>query len=685
MKTKLLRLSMAIILSLTVLFANHALVNASFENFLTWTEVDGGDDVTVSQYSTQWVNELRGAENYVYSDMGVGYLDASFQVTFQAICNGATSGVDAGSHWVVANALGSKTTLQDADEDYLAFAHIHPSSPDEERWYLSERVGADSYNTSSTSYFIPTLSTTYYITIIRDELTTAYGQLKAYIYSNAAMTQEYLVTTLSLNLHQKTDFQLIYSHQSVGADGGYFSSGLTSYMEVTKLTSGQEPLVITTSAQTLTGKVRLSGWASIDNGALGYIGFQIGTVSETYTANYTATYVTGSDTYFYADLTSSNLTVGETYYFIATANNTYGYGYGSEHSFIASFQTITITTSEAVIEEQANGKFSAAFDFFVSPNNVTTAYGRMSTTANFSDSIDLWAYIIAVLGDGQGQYSYITYNVTDSYGLLEPETTYYYQGYIVFEGQTYSGKIKSFETTAALPLPDKPIVSITSVKDVHDIYGGQYLFEFTALATSSNSTDTFYTQGFDFSLYQNESAGVLLPTIYSYLVNKNADNTFNLVINLDNASWYTGQVLYIRAFVNTLRYGKVYSTIVSFVSEEEDGDGIITGGETDETIVLIDDLFTQVRNKLGLTGLMGAWAFMGLILLLIALVFGVVMVSNEQGRAVIGIIWALISISVVGAFIFTGTLGLWPILIMVGGVVALLLIVVSVKLSGSNA
>ena len=83
---------------------------------------------------------------------------------------------------------------------------------------------------------------------------------------------------------------------------------------------------------------------------------------------------------------------------------------------------------------------------------------------------------------------------------------------------------------------------------------------------------------------------------------------------------------------------------------------------------------------------MGTWVFMGLLLLIVALIFGIAYfaVKTPIGRVAIGFTWLLSSISVVGGFIFTGQLGVWPILVLVGGVVALIMIVLSVKLSGSG-
>ena len=84
---------------------------------------------------------------------------------------------------------------------------------------------------------------------------------------------------------------------------------------------------------------------------------------------------------------------------------------------------------------------------------------------------------------------------------------------------------------------------------------------------------------------------------------------------------------------------------------------------------------------------MGTWAFLALLMLALALVFGIAyfVVPNPAGKTAIGVAWLLASIAVVGGFIFTGQLGVWPIVILVGGVVVLLMVILSAKLSGGQA
>ena len=129
-----------------------------------------------------------------------------------------------------------------------------------------------------------------------------------------------------------------------------------------------------------------------------------------------------------------------------------------------------------------------------------------------------------------------------------------------------------------------------------------------------------------------------------------------------------------------LSYGSIrQSTVVSpeDIIPPDDGIPVIS-----DFAQIIDDIKAQFH----LYGVMGTWAFLGLILLVIALVFGVAIVATPDAiiKRMVSVAWGLISIAVLGAFLFTGQLGIWPILIIVGGVVVLIFIIGSSVLSGSS-
>jgi hypothetical protein len=129
-------------------------------------------------------------------------------------------------------------------------------------------------------------------------------------------------------------------------------------------------------------------------------------------------------------------------------------------------------------------------------------------------------------------------------------------------------------------------------------------------------------------------------------------------------------------------YGAIetfYMTTTEVITSDD------TGG-TSGTVISIVDIVSDVRISLGLTGAFGTWAFMFILIIVTSLVFGIpyAVTSNQSGKTALGVCWLLAVISIVGGFIFTGQLGIWPIVILVGALVLFVMIIFSVKLSGGG-
>ena len=159
----------------------------------------------------------------------------------------------------------------------------------------------------------------------------------------------------------------------------------------------------------------------------------------------------------------------------------------------------------------------------------------------------------------------------------------------------------------------------------------------------------------------------------------------------DEGSWYVSglvnDVTYQLRAVGDNAVGTGYGNIVTF-QMSVDLDTSEEPPEDDDIPVISDfaQIIDDIKAQFHLYGVMGTWAFLGLILLVIALVFGVAIVATPDAiiKRMVSVAWGLISIAVLGAFLFTGQLGIWPILIIVGGVVVLIFIIGSSVLSGSS-
>lgn len=448
--------------------------------------------------------------------------------------------------------------------------------------------------------------------------------------------------------------------------------------------SGSPPLAVTFPMLRVNAAV-LEGYGASPSGDLTGYGFDWGTESETYTEEVTAEVSGLSSCYFQATI-DSYLDVGETYYFRAKAENANGWGYGEEKSFTYNPVNVNIRTTDAyVLQSQVSSNFTAAFAVIVEPDGISdNVDARMSTSSNWSDSIDLELKMAS-----SGMW---TFQTEDEYGnsyILSDNTTYYYQGWAVTSDNiTHYSQTKSF-TTAAGTVYDRPSVRITKLVDVSDIYSKDYVFEITAQITTSDTTADVLYYGIRFS--DQTLDAMLLNPMQVLGLNVSSDGVYSLTLSFNDTTWYEGQRLYFQAVIGTAPFGDLLSPIVSYMpsgSVEGGGEagGVVGGGDTPEIVQNVQGIVAKTKASLGLSGTMGTWAFMGLILLAIALVFGVATFSVPSNlRTPVAIIWVMISLSVVGAFVFSGQLGTWPIIIMVGATVMLIMTVVGLRLSGGTS
>ncbi len=380
-----------------------------------------------------------------------------------------------------------------------------------------------------------------------------------------------------------------------------------------------------------------------------------------------------------AFIADSNLVFSEVYYYRAFADNG-EIGYSEERSFIYDTRGITVMAYDPYYGQiAATDNFTGGFWFDVAPSefsdNVTAHFGISP------DNFNLDGYLTLT-----NVYAGIWQVSIDDWHKLY-SGTWFYQAVAHVDGNDFESPINSFTIIRKTPEQMKyiPYVVISRVKDVSSLYpdSSTPALEITGrvIGTSDNVSDIFY---YGFNISTGSDGNTLLPPVYNYVINTPfaPDNTFTVNLFLGLQSWYsTDKTVYFQAFAKN-QAGIGTSDIQSYKWTGES----VNPGSPSGTVGIINDTVAQVRGSLGLTGLMGTWAFMGLLLLLVALIFGTVMFTakDSTSKNALAIIWALISISVVGAFIFTGELGIWPILILVGGVVVIVIIFTSVKLSGNS-
>lgn len=209
------------------------------EDFTTYTEYDEGDDITVdSNTLTFSALQTRGDTYYVYDDKGSAHFDTDWEhrelVNISYIY---TSGLPLLPHWCVCNSPDLDWyDLHEATSDYhIAYARRYLGT---QSFYLAEYDESIGYSDYYDGFG---LSTTYYMTLERDEGIGTYGTLYEYICTGNYYGESgsNLVDTLAVTLHEKADFQYIYTLMSYDTgDQGYSASG---YVEDLDLQEGPPP------------------------------------------------------------------------------------------------------------------------------------------------------------------------------------------------------------------------------------------------------------------------------------------------------------------------------------------------------------------------------------------------------------------------------------------------------------
>ena len=174
------------------------------EDFTTYTEVDPVAYLAVIAATVTMTSHDRDVDLYVWKDFTAGYFDGDFshdiEFNYTETDTGSNSCV-----WALTNTLDDLKGIIDASGDEIA-VEIYQND------IRAIEINAGSKTTSATYAFSD--STTYYLTITRDESAGTYGTLYCYIYDNVARGGGDLLETLSRTLTEKQDFRYLLVAQS---------------------------------------------------------------------------------------------------------------------------------------------------------------------------------------------------------------------------------------------------------------------------------------------------------------------------------------------------------------------------------------------------------------------------------------------------------------------------------------
>jgi len=179
------------------------------QDYTGYTEVDSSSRLTVAA-SLLTITDLDTDETMQLTyDFTASYFSSDFEHTLKI---NVTTGTGAESCYVwgmsdsVASPIG---TLIAANTDLLALAWTNGTL------ILTERNNTSSTTDTSSAL---SLSTTYYLRVVRDESVGTYGTLYCYIYTDPEYTT--LVDTLSVTLTESKDWRYLWAASSVGNGAG---------------------------------------------------------------------------------------------------------------------------------------------------------------------------------------------------------------------------------------------------------------------------------------------------------------------------------------------------------------------------------------------------------------------------------------------------------------------------------
>jgi len=352
--------------------------------------------------------------------------------------------------------------------------------------------------------------------------------------------------------------------------------------------------------------------------------------------------------------------ISPTYYVRIAAWNGYYWGYSDEQiatgntTFDESYLTLTATISESGGNYDANG------------NIAVTITGSIENNSGFV--VEDLALTWGISADGTG-FSYVPSNLFGtfySYGLyLSGNTTYYAKFGAYLAGSWHYSDIVNLTTSAqGLVISwDNPVINTLVASN---ITGSSFTAHGNLVSLGGDET---YSLGFQID--GTNQAG--FTQILTFVTTGN----FSVGAYSQNFSQFPEQTLKYRAYVVTTHskvgVGQWVNVTLSLTSAQPpptSSSGIpgITG-----------DFQTKLREIMasyGMDNLLGHWAFMILVMAVLAIFLGAFIMGNQDDLAkkVLWLVLGILELAVFAGFVFSGLLGIWAVAILVIVAVGLIII-----------
>ena len=176
-------------------------INESDIDLSTFTGVEPASDLSIVTTKVTATTMLRDTSTYLYNDYGAGAFDSDFEVLFECSMT-AISGNGLAYPCALTNVIGSG----DSWGDRIACS-----------FYVSDlRLQESHLGTTYTDTYAISVGTSYWCKLVRDESVGTYGRAYLYIASSEVnRDSETWLSTLTLDLHSKQDFQYFYAISSL--------------------------------------------------------------------------------------------------------------------------------------------------------------------------------------------------------------------------------------------------------------------------------------------------------------------------------------------------------------------------------------------------------------------------------------------------------------------------------------
>lgn len=216
------------------------------EDFLSYTEVDPGSDLTIDTNTIDWSTvDSRDSDTYVYDDKGANHFDGDYEHTYLLRVT-SFSGDNNGTYgflgaWALANLVDDVYGIRQSESSHEVTYFYKAGLSDYDLYLMEWDTDTAYYDYWAT----PVLDTTYYMTQKRDEAVGTYGTIYLYICEDNYYGESGsdLKDTLSVALHTaKRDYRYVYASQTLNT--GTANRLVTGWVEDLDLHEGAGPTAV---------------------------------------------------------------------------------------------------------------------------------------------------------------------------------------------------------------------------------------------------------------------------------------------------------------------------------------------------------------------------------------------------------------------------------------------------------